>query len=256
MLILQHSAELFAGMRCRRFPAPLPELPAALGCDADTPKQMAAPAQKQRCVNNRRSQKEKNNTATPRVTPVVCPSRRRQCHAAVLIREDALSCAVHHHQLLVCFHMKKQKNALACRTTYKMENPDCLLCLGSGKLTGTRKLTGAQKHALQMNSYARLHLQDNYTADISYVCICVHACVSECMCSVYSCSPKEKRVPLFIAVIYRSHHLLLKQSVLVRGSSQCEREPRLWKHHMYGRPEATCRQGGGSGSSEMAQNCT
>lgn len=110
MLILQHSAELFAGMRCRRFPALLPELPAALGCDADTPKQMAAPAQKHRCVNNRRSQKEKNNTATPRVTPVVCPSHRRQCHAAVLIREDAPSCAVHHHQLLGCFYMKKQKN--------------------------------------------------------------------------------------------------------------------------------------------------
>lgn len=109
MLILQHSAELFAGMRCRRFAALLPELPAALGCDADTPKQMAAPAQKQRCVNNRRSQKEKNNTATPRVTPVVCPSRRRQCHAAVLIREDAPSRAVHRHQLLGCFHMKKKK---------------------------------------------------------------------------------------------------------------------------------------------------
>lgn len=57
MLILQHSAELFAGMRCRRFPALLPELPVALGCDADTPKQMAAPALcKQPAVAKRKKQ--------------------------------------------------------------------------------------------------------------------------------------------------------------------------------------------------------
>lgn len=111
MLILQHSAELFAGMRCRRFPALLPELPAALGCDADTPKQMAAPAQKQRCVNNRRSQKEKNNTATPRVTPVVCPSRRRQCHTAVLIREDAPSCAPSPSVIGMCPYEKTKKRS-------------------------------------------------------------------------------------------------------------------------------------------------
>lgn len=104
-----------------------------------------------------------------------------------------------------------------------MGNPVCLLCLGSGKVTGTRELTGAQKHALQMNSYARLHLQDNYNADISCVCICAHACVSECMCSVYSHSPKEKHVLLFIGAIYRSQHLLLKQSALGGGSSQCDR---------------------------------
>lgn len=114
-----------------------------------------------------------------------------------------------------------------------MGNPVGLHCLGSSKLTGTRELTGAQKHALQMYSYARLHLQDNYNADISCLCICAHACVSECMCSVYSHSPKEKHVLLFIAAIYHSHHHLLKQSAVSGGSSQCEREPRLWKHHVW-----------------------
>lgn len=57
-----------------------------------------------------------------------------------------VSCAVHHHQLLERFLVKKHANStLACRALYKIGNLDCPLCLGSSELTSTCKLTGAEK---------------------------------------------------------------------------------------------------------------
>lgn len=56
-------------MRCRRSAA---EIPAALGCDEDTAKQMAAPMQKRRCVNNRRWRGGKRTVVQGAVQVLVC----------------------------------------------------------------------------------------------------------------------------------------------------------------------------------------
>lgn len=72
-----------------------------------------------------------------------------------------------------------------------------------------------------MNFYARLHLQDSYTADISCLGICVRTCVQ---CTVKK--PKRKTYP----AVYHSNSqfqpfFFLKQSALGnRGGPQYKRE--------------------------------
>lgn len=69
-----------------------------------------------------------------------------------------------------------------------------------------------------MNSYARLHLQDSYTADISCLCISVHTC------SVYSRKAQKKNVSCCLSLQFTVLAIFLLEQSGLGNISVRERE--------------------------------